>query len=63
LYDLDITVIGYAVDRLKELGSALANVVNIKQARGTMYGDKNSAIIEQDYYDQILYANDTILKL
>lgn len=58
--DLDITKLGYVIDRFKNAGEKIAALVSLKNTRGTIYGDKSSKITESDYSRQASLNNDVI---
>ena len=58
--DLDITKLGYVIDRFKNAGEKIAALVSLKNTRGTIYGDKSSRITESDYSRQASLNNDVI---
>lgn len=60
LYDLDITKIQYAIDRIQQVGEKLASIVSLKGVRGTLFNNSSSAIVESDYAKQAALNNDVI---
>ena len=53
LLELDVTVAGYMVDRLKNAADKLADTLTLKEKRGTRYGESDSGVREADYQEQL----------
>jgi hypothetical protein len=49
LKELDITVIGYAIDRLQHKVSQMGAATDLIEKRGKRYNDPNSGVRESDY--------------
>lgn len=63
LYELDLTKLEYAMDRLEAFGDKLSSIVSLKETRGTRYGASADDIVgESDYYQQV-NANNDLIKL
>lgn len=61
LYELDLTKLEYAMDRLQAFGDKLSSIVSLKETRGTRYGASADDIVgESDYYQQVNSNNDLI---
>lgn len=60
LKELDITVIGYAIDRLTHKVGQISSITDLIQKRGKRYNDPNSGVKETDFTSQIDINNDII---
>ena len=61
-FDLDFTPILTAIDKIQVWADKLKDITSIKEARGTIYGEKGTRIVESDYQQQITNNNDLILE-
>lgn len=63
LYDLNLKPMEYALNRLQAAGQRFADIVSLKQARGTIKNDPSSILTEANFTDQIYNANSQIAQL
>ena len=63
IFELDVTKIEYVLDRLKQFSEKVTSIFNLKEVRGTQYGQPDSVITENDYMGQVRANNDVIKML
>ena len=63
LYELDLTKLEYAMDKLEQFGDKLASIVSLKETRGTLSGATSADIIGESDYSQQIRANNDIVKI
>ena len=63
IFELDLTKLQYATERMKQFGEKLASIVSLKNVRGTLFGQSDSPIFESDYMGQVNANNEVIRML
>lgn len=63
IFELDLTKLEYATERLRQFSEKLTAMFSLKQTRGTLFGQPGSVITESDYTSQASANNDVIKML